>query len=166
MANWVECNDERYLSAILAILNEQIRHGTALYELEEKTPADVRDWLAQKQVSQLPVIGLTSHHGDLLGFATLSRFRPQQATAGTYEHSLYVAANARGHGYGKQLLSAIVERAEQAGAHSLIGVIDANNAASIAMHKKAGFTEQGRLNQIAYKFDRWLDAIFMQKLFS
>ncbi|WP_199671208.1 GNAT family N-acetyltransferase [Salinibius halmophilus] len=166
MAKWVTCEADRHLATISRLLNEQIRYGTALYDLVEKTPEDMQAWFDAKLAANLPIIGLESSSGELLGFATASRFRPQQATARTFEHSLYVDASARGQGLGKQLLSGIMDWAQNSQVHTLIGVIDADNTASIAMHKKAGFTEQGRLNQVAYKFDRWLDAVFMQKLFN
>lgn len=163
MHKWVSCHAERHGDAIKDIFNEQIRHGTALYDLQEKTANDIGDWFTNKAEQRLPVIGLEDPHGELLGFASLARFRPQQATANTYEHSLYVATQARGQGLGTQLLNAIVHESKQMSAHCLVAVIDAQNTQSIAMHKKAGFTEQGRLNQIAFKFDRWLDAILMQR---
>lgn len=166
MHKWVNCHAENHGEAIKEIFNEQIRHGTALYDLQEKTADDIDRWFATKADQQLPIIGVEDGHGTLLGFASLSRFRPQQATARTYEHSLYVTPEARGQGLGKQLLNALINEATQVSAHCLVGVIDADNQQSIAMHKKAGFTEQGRLNQIAYKFDRWLDAVFMQRFIS
>eukprot|EP01037_Dinobryon_pediforme_P034782 gene34782-40862_t len=46
----------------------------------------------------------------------------------------------------------------------MLGAIAADNAASIALHAAAGFTEVGRLPEVGRKFDRWLDLVFMQKL--
>ena len=38
----------------------------------------------------------------------------------------------------------------------------ADQTVSIALHKKFGFVECGRQVRVGYKFDRWLDVVFMQ----
>ena len=45
----------------------------------------------------------------------------------------------------------------------MVGGVDAANSASIHFHKGFGFVETGRLKQVGWKFDRWLDLVFMQK---
>ncbi len=37
------------------------------------------------------------------------------------------------------------------------------NAASIGLHEKLGFTKAGTLNEVGFKFGRWLDLVFMQR---
>ena len=44
----------------------------------------------------------------------------------------------------------------------MIGAIDATNFDSIAFHKKFGFTECGIIKEAAFKFNKWLDLLFMQ----
>ena len=46
--------------------------------------------------------------------------------------------------------------------HVMIGGIDVSNPASIALHEKLGFTHAGTLEQVAFKFGRWLDLAFYQ----
>jgi phosphinothricin acetyltransferase len=48
----------------------------------------------------------------------------------------------------------------------MIGVIDSDNHASIALHESLGFEACGRLHQAGFKFDRWLDVAFYQKIIS
>lgn len=44
----------------------------------------------------------------------------------------------------------------------MVGGIDADNAASIALHEALGFRETGRLPEVGAKFGRWLSLVFMQ----
>ena len=56
----------------------------------------------------------------------------------------------------------IIQVAEDAQLHSLIGGIDAENTLSIDFHEKFGFTAVGNLKEVGYKFGKWLDLVFMQ----
>ena len=45
----------------------------------------------------------------------------------------------------------------------MIGGIDADNAASIALHRAQGFELAGTIRDAGYKFGRWLDLAFYRK---
>jgi phosphinothricin acetyltransferase len=63
---------------------------------------------------------------------------------------------------GRALLEAIVVSAKADQRHALIGVIDAENQASISLHESLGFQLVGTLPQVGFKFGRWLDAVMYQ----
>jgi len=48
--------------------------------------------------------------------------------------------------------------------HVMVGGIDAENRASIAMHEKLGFVHAGTVRHAGYKFGHWLDLAFYQLL--
>ena len=41
--------------------------------------------------------------------------------------------------------------------------IDASNAASMRLHAKFGFVQAGHFREVGWKFDRWLDLVFVQR---
>ena len=82
----------------------------------------------------------------------------------TVEHSVYVRADARGTGIGTALMIRLMARASAMGKHVMIGAIDAANDASLRFHAKLGFEEAGRFHEVAHKFDRWLDLVFVQRI--
>lgn len=149
---------------ILAIFNDAIRHTTALYDYRERTATDMAAWFDAKARGRYPVIGAVDESGRLLGFATYGQFRERPAYKYTVEHSVYVDRAARGRGLGRRLLAEIIERARAADCHSLIGGIDADNAVSIALHRQLGFEFCGRIPQAGFKFGRWLDLDFYQRI--
>ncbi|MFO1401688.1 MAG: N-acetyltransferase family protein [Steroidobacteraceae bacterium] len=158
----VECTLERHGAAILAILNEAILNSTALYEYRPRAPESMAGWFAAKSAGRYPVIGLEDAAGELLGFASYGAFRPHAAYKYSVEHSVYVRADRRGQGIGRQLLQAVVDAAVAQGYHLLVGGIDATNRASIALHERLGFSHAGTIRQAGFKFGRWLDLAFYQ----
>jgi L-amino acid N-acyltransferase len=149
--------------AILAIVNDAILNSTAWYEYEPWDAARLTSWFEAKRAGGWPLL-VAEADGETLGFASFGPFRDRPAYARTVEHSVYVAAAARGRGIGRLLLDALVAEAGGRGLHTMIGGIDASNAGSLAFHRAAGFVEAGRMREVGWKFDRWLDLIFMQKL--
>ena len=69
-----------------------------------------------------------------------------------------------GKGIGALLMPALIAACEKNGYKQVIAVIgDSANAASISLHRKFGFRDMGVLKDVGFKFDRWLDTVFMQK---
>lgn len=152
---------EQDLAAITAIYNEAGVGTTASYDLEPVEVAERRRWLANKTNSNFPVLVATSE-GEVLGFAAYGTFRDKAGYARTVEHSVYVAAGRRAAGVGRMLMLALIDRAHGDGVHVMVGVLDADNEASMTFHRRLGFEEVGRLREVGRKFDRWLDAVFVQ----
>jgi phosphinothricin acetyltransferase len=159
----VECDRSR-AAEILAILNEAIENSTALYDYRPRPLSAMDGWFDAKEKGGYPVIGAVDASGGLMGFASYGQFRAWPAYKYSVEHSLYVAHGCRGRGIGKVLLAAILEQARQQAYHNVIGGIDAENAASIALHERFGFVRCGLVRHAGFKFGRWLDLAFYQKL--
>lgn len=159
----IRCGRE-HLEAIREIYNHEIIHTTALYEYEPRTAETIGAWWAAKQAAGLPVLGVEAEPGVLAGFASWGPFRPFPAYLHCVEHSVYVDQRFRGRGVGRALLAAVVEEARVQDVHTLVGVIDAANTASIALHGRLGFTRCGTVREAGYKFGRWLDVEYWQLL--
>ena len=160
------CETDQDSEAIQAILNHVIQTSTALYDYEPRPLAQVMAWAEQKQASGLPLRGAFDVNDRLLGFATYGSFRPQPAYKYTVELSIYVDEAARGQGVASALMQDLIDLAELNQRHVMVGCIDANNEASIVLHRKFDFNHCGTVKQAGFKFDRWLDAAFYQKILS
>lgn len=148
----------------MAILNDAIENSTALYDYRARTPAMMDAWFDAKEQAQYPVIGVVDQAGQLLGFGSYGAFRAWPAYKYTIEHSLYVERSHRGQGIGKLLLAELIATATRHDYHTMIGGIDAHNAASIALHQRLGFEQCAHIRQAGFKFNRWLDLRFYQLL--
>jgi len=162
----VTCTEEAHAAAILAILNEAIANSTALYDYKPRTPESMVAWFATKRANGFPVIGAEDESGKLLGFASYGTFRAFPAYKYTVEHSVYVEAGHRGAGLGRRLMEAIIAEAVAHDVHVMVGAIDAANAGSIGLHERLGFEHAGTVRQAGFKFGRWLDVAFYQRILS
>ncbi len=135
--------DESFSGSILSILNDAILNSTAIYDYKPRTLDSMAAWFAAKRKGSYPVIGAVSDEGELLGFASYGPFRAWPAYKYSVEHSVYVSTQHRGKGIGKRLLKAMIDEATRQSYHVLIGGIDSQNAASIALHKSLGFRACG-----------------------
>ncbi len=149
--------------ALLEIYNQIILHTTAVYQYNVHTLEMRTEWFLQKQQAGYPVI-VATEDGVVLGFATYGPFRAWEAYLHTIEHSVYVKDGLRGKGIGATLLAALVTQAEKQGYHTMIAGIDATNEGSIRLHQKQGFEQVALFKEVGWKFDRWLDLVFMQKM--
>jgi len=162
--NIVDCTYEEHAGAILDILNEAILNSTALYDYQVRSAESMRGWFGGKAAGRFPVLGAVDASGQLLGFASYGTFRDRPAYKYTVEHSIYVHADRRGRGIGRTLLEQLLQRARAQDYHALIGGIDAENRASIALHESLVFVRAGTIRQAGFKFGRWLDLAFYQLL--
>ncbi|WP_305985163.1 GNAT family N-acetyltransferase [Roseibium sp. MMSF_3544] len=102
--------------------------------------------------------------GKIVGFAYASHHRPRPAYSFTVENSVYVAEDARGTGFGKMLMSALIHECERGPWRQVVAVIgDSQNAKSIALHRSLGFRQVGILQSVGFKLGRWVDTVIMQR---
>jgi phosphinothricin acetyltransferase len=59
-------------------------------------------------------------------------------------------------------LARLIELSRQRGHHTIIGIIDASQTASVALHEAMGFSRVALLKQVGFKFGRWLDVVYVQ----
>ena len=151
------------LDTILIIYNHAIKHSTAVYSYEPYTPEMMQEWYTEKMTNNFPVY-VSTEGETVTGFVTYGKFRMRPAYQFTMEHSIYVHHNHRRKGIAKALMPFIINQARQADIHTLIGGIDAENEVSIAFHEQFGFKKVAQIKEAGYKFERWLDLVFMQLL--
>ena len=150
------------LVEVLAIYNEVIAFSTAVFSEQTVTLEDRERWLAARQGQGYPVLIACDSTG-VVGFGSFGDFRAWPGYRYTVEHSVHVRADRRGEGIGTELVRALIERAASLGKHVMIAGIDAENTASIRLHERLGFTVAARLSEVARKFDRWLDLLFLER---
>ena len=147
--------------AILKIINYNILNSSALYDYEPRILANQIAIFDDKLAKKFPVL-VAIENKKVIGFGYYSEFRFREAYKFTVEHSVYVHNDFHGNGIGKLLLKELISLAKAQKLHTMIGVIDSENKSSIIFHEKFGFKTVGIIKESGFKFDRWLDSVFMQ----
>ncbi len=145
--------------AVREIYGEGIATGNATFETElptwEKWDADHR--------KDCRLVATNSADTNVLGWAALSPVSSRRVYRGVAEVSVYVAANARGRGVGKALLSTLVSESDSSGIWTLQAGIFPENTASIALHKSCGFHEVGVRQRIGKLGNMWRDVMLLER---
>jgi len=149
---------------ILLIYNDAVLKTTATYDYEPRSLEHRLAWFEDHEAHGFPVFVAADDAGRILGWSALNRFHERFGYRFTTENSVYVAEEHRGKGLGKLLLEPLINAAQTRGFHAILACIDADNQASIRLHARFGFETVAHFHQVGFKFNRWLDVVYMEKL--
>ncbi|WP_300565658.1 GNAT family N-acetyltransferase [Flavobacterium sp.] len=149
------------MASVLEIVNYEILNTTAIWDYDVRTLEQQQAIFIEKQEKNFPFI-VAEKDNKIVGFGTYGTFRFKIGYRFTVEHSVYVDKNFHSNGIGKLMLEELILLAQKQKLHTMIGVIDSENKGSIVFHEKLGFKNAGHIKETGFKFDRWLDSIFMQ----
>jgi L-amino acid N-acyltransferase YncA len=152
------------IPAITRIYAAAVEHGTASFELEPPDEAEMARRMERLREGGYPYI-VAERDGGLAGYAYAGVYRPRPAYRWSVEDSVYIAPQHQRAGIGRQLLNHLIQAAERGGFRQMIAVIgdSPNQAASIGLHRQAGFRLVGILENVGFKHGRWLDSVLMQR---
>ncbi|WP_320199173.1 GNAT family N-acetyltransferase [Agrobacterium sp. rho-13.3] len=155
--------EEGDIVIITEIYSHAVLHGTASFELEPpsvETMIERRKALVSGGFSYL----VAEVDGVVAGYAYAGAHRARPAYGATVEDSIYVDPDRKGLGIGKALLLALIKDSTARGFRQMVAVVgDSDNAASVGVHRAAGFEMVGTLKSVGWKHGRWLDIVLMQR---
>ena len=152
---------------MLAIYNREIESGTATFDMSPRSLEDQLEWLAGHSGAHPAVAAVTTDDDGedvVIGFGSLSPYRPRAAYSTTVEDSVYVAEGSQRLGIGRAILEELLRLAEAHGFHAVMARVGGHNDASVALHESCGFEMIGTEREVGRKFGRWLDVVCMQRL--
>jgi phosphinothricin acetyltransferase len=151
------------IPAITRIYAQAVTCGTASFELEPPDQTEMASRLRTLLDGGYPYI-VAEIGGALAGYAYAGPYRPRPAYRYSVEDSIYIDPTAQRQGVGRALLERLIVECERRGYRQMIAVIgDSAQTPSIALHRAAGFRMIGNIENVGYKFDRWLDSVLMQR---
>lgn len=154
---------------LLAVYGPYVQKTAISFEYEVPTLSEFQDRIKIISAS-LPYIKATEN-GQILGYAYAGKFKGRKAYDWSVEVTVYVRKDAKRRGIGKLLYEALEK--------SLRGIGILNMNACIAVprgedpylsndsqyfHEKMGFQPVGTFHNCGYKFHRWYDMIWMEKI--
>lgn len=147
--------------AIREIINDSILNTFHNYDYEPKSMEEVQAQFSEKLANGFPIL-IGEVDGELAGYATFGKFRAKPGYNTTIEHSIYLTAKAQNQGLGSALMKQLIAIAKSQGYHVMIAGMDSENRGSYRFHERLGFKEVARFPEVAFKFGKWLELVFMQ----
>lgn len=152
------------LPGIVEILNYTAANSIATFATRPTTVAERQDWFARFS-STGPYRLFVARCGSLVvGYACTQPYREHEAFRETVEVSVALAVTCRGQGVGSLLYRALFDCLADAPVHVVLAGIGLPNDASVALHRKFGFTEVGTVREYAMKNGRYISSLWMQRL--
>ena len=160
----VTAGTEDDLPAIVGILNYTAANSIARFETRPVGVAERRDWFGRFSATG-PYRLLVARGGDrVLGYACSQRYRDHEAFRETVEVSIALDVGSRGRGVGTALYSVLFDSlAVEPTVHVALAGIALPNDASVALHRKHGFTEVGTFREYAIKNGQYISSVWMQR---
>jgi len=145
--------------AVLAIYQAGLDTGQASFETQAP------DWAAfdAARLADHRYVAREPNTGEVLGWVAVSAVSSRCVYAGVVEHSVYIAAGARGRGVGTALLRALIRSTERAGIWTIESGIFPENAASLRLHQSVGFRVVGTRRRLGRHHGRWRDVILLER---
>ncbi len=153
---------EADLPAINRIYNREVEEGFATWELDPWPLEQRIAWFrARDRDHEEPVIAAHAG-GEVIGFGYLTKYRGRRGYRFTRENTVFVDPAHQRRGVGRALLEHLVALGGGLGLHAIVAFIDAENVASIELHRALGYQVVGTERETGRKFDRWRSSVEME----
>lgn len=147
--------------AILEVYAPYVRETNISFEYEVPTLEEFTDRV--RDISSTHPYLVWEEEGELLGYAYAHPYAVRPAYQWGAELTIYLRQEATHRGMGRTLYGVLMDLLRLQGVRTVYGCITAENQASVAMHRDLGFEEGGLFRKAGYKFDRWLDVLWLEK---
>lgn len=147
--------------ALAAIYKPYVEETTITFDYDVPRAADFVRRI--EEILQTYPYYVAEENGVILGYAYAHAYKERAAYDWAVEVSVYVNREKRGNGAGKRLYQALEETLAKQNVAILTACITGGNQGSIDFHERLGYKEVAKFPKIGYKFDQWLDVIWLQK---
>lgn len=156
-------------AGLLAIYTPYVEHTAITFEYEVPTLEEFTDRIRQTK-TKYPYL-VAKQDGKVLGYAYAGQFHAREAYAWAVETSIYVDESCKHTGIGGKLHAALEKALKEQGFLNMNACIAyapkegeylTNN--SVEFHAHLGYRMVGQFYQCGYKFGRWYDMVWMEKL--
>jgi phosphinothricin acetyltransferase len=153
----------RDAGAICAIFNHFVTNTAVTFQTDPVPKAEMAAMIAAAS-TRFPWL-LWEDGGKVVGYAVASEWKSRCAYRFSVETSVYLDPQAAGRGIGTRLYKSLLDQVQGAGHHSALAGIALPNPVSVALHEKLGFVKAGYFREVGWKFDKWVDVGYWQKIF-
>lgn len=155
--------------SLLRIYDYYVKNTAITFEYETPSPEEFKGRMA-RTMERYPYL-VVLQDGRIAGYAYAGAFNGRAAYDWSAEVTIYLDREARKCGLGRRLYAALEEALREIGVLNLYACIgypveedEYLTRNSAEFHEHLGYAEVGRFHSCGYKFGRWYDMIWMEKM--
>ena len=154
---------------LLRIYSYYVLHTAITFEYEVPSEKEFENRI-QNILKRYPYL-VYEENNTIKGYAYASVFKGRKAYDWSVETTVYVRRDAKRNGIGRRLYECLEQSLKKMGVLNMNACIASTKTDdefltndSMYFHSKIGFTEVGCFHNSGYKFGRWYDMIWMEKM--
>ena len=155
--------------ALLDIYEYYVKETAITFEYDVPSEEEFRGRI-EKTLQKYPYI-VAVEDGRIVGYAYASSFKEREAYKYCVETTIYIDKDLRRSGIGRALYLELEKQLKAQGILNLnacIGYPEVEDEHltfdSVKFHEKLGYSMVGEFHKCGYKFDRWYNMVWMEKL--
>lgn len=148
--------------ALLKIYTPYVMDTAITFEYEVPSLGEFRERI-ENTLLRYPYL-VAEMDGEIVGYAYAGPFKGRAAYDWVVEATVYVDAKHHGEGGGSALYARLESVLRKQGIRNMYACVSCANLPSETFHEHLGFRTIGRFSQCGYKFKKWYDIIWMEKL--
>ena len=149
--------------AVTDIYNHYVTETVVTFEEEPVDAAEMSRRMQEVRSASLPWL-VAEERGQVAGYAYATKWRTRSGYRFSAEITVYLASAHGGRGIGSKLYGELFPVLQARGIHAVMGGIALPNDASVALHEKFGLRKVAHFEQVGFKFDRWIDVGYWQRM--
>lgn len=150
------------LPELVSIYNYYATNSHATFDTDPVTLDSRTSWFDGFSETGPHRLLVAAEGGRVLGCASSAPYREHPAFARTVEVGIYLHPDVRSRGIGSALYRPLLDNLRSENIHVALAGIALPNDASIALHRKFGFTEVGVFENYAVKNGTYISSAWMQ----
>jgi phosphinothricin acetyltransferase len=159
----IRCGVADDLPGLTEIYNHYIRETPVTFDIEPFSVEQRRPWFDGFSETGRHRLLVAEREAGVIGWACSHQFRAKSAYDGSVETTVYLAPEALGEGIGARLYAALFDSLSDEPVHRAVAGVTMPNPASVALHRRFGFTPVGTFREVGLKFGRHWDVQWFEK---
>ena len=151
------------LPQLVQTYNHYIEHTIVTFDTDPVSVEDRVAWFETFAETGPHRLLVACKGEQVLGCASSAPYRTHAAFGRTVEFGIYLDPAVRARGIGSALYASLIDALRAEPVHVAVAGIALPNEASVALHRKFGFTEAGVFEEYACKRAAYISSLWMQR---
>jgi phosphinothricin acetyltransferase len=151
------------LPRLTEIYNHYVINTPITFDLEPVSVESRARWFNEHAGTKRHRLFVAEDAGLVVGWAGTGPFRDRAAYDTSVETTVYCAREATGRGIGAAMYRVLIDALKDEDIRRVLAGITLPNDASVALHRKFGFSEVGVFTECGRKFGKYWDVVWMER---